>query len=286
MRKAATLGGTKFLLEDAIGKVREGVTTLEEVLRVIQLEETDITGCPKCGAFISRDFSTCPYCLHTLRHICEHCGQELHPDWRLCPYCNKKTARQLELEQAATKAATAAAADLLPVSAAGADGARKTRPAAPPGKPVAPARDTPVVLETTDGAVMQGMEKKPLILVVDDDPSIRQILIKTFQQLPVECTVETASDGVEALEKVESTIPDLIVLDVMMPRMDGFTVCEQLRANVRTAFIPIMMLTANADELSRTRGFLVGTDDYLGKPFSFPELNARVMRLLRRTYGF
>jgi CheY-like chemotaxis protein/RNA polymerase subunit RPABC4/transcription elongation factor Spt4 len=285
MRKIASLAGTKFLLEDAVEKVRAGVTTLEEVLRVIQIEETDIVGCPSCGSFINRDFSTCPYCLHTLRHICEHCGQELHPDWKLCPYCNKRTARQIE-QEAAAKAAAPAPAAPPPAAAPSGDGAARKAPKGKTSK--APAHvEMPVVLESTDGpAVMSGMEKKPLILVVDDDPSIRQILVKTFQQLPIECTVETASDGVEALEKVESAIPDLIVLDVMMPRMDGFTVCETLRANVRTAFIPIMMLTANADELSRTRGFLVGTDDYVGKPFSFPELNARVMRLLRRTYGF
>jgi CheY-like chemotaxis protein len=284
MRKAASLAGTKFLLEDAIEKVRAGVTTLEEVLRVIQLEETDIVGCPSCGSFINRDFSTCPYCLHTLRHICDHCGQELHPDWKLCPYCNKRTARQLEQEAAAKASAPAAAP---PPQVPAPTEAKRPRAAKPARPTVQADADVPVVLETTDGsAVMQGLEKKPLILVVDDDASIRQILVKTFQQLPIECTVDTASDGVEALEKVESAIPDLIVLDVMMPRMDGFTVCETLRANVRTAFIPIMMLTANADELSRTRGFLVGTDDYVGKPFSFPELNARVMRLLRRTYGF
>jgi type II secretory ATPase GspE/PulE/Tfp pilus assembly ATPase PilB-like protein/ActR/RegA family two-component response regulator len=284
MRKVSSLAGTKFLLEDAIEKVRAGVTTLEEVLRVIQIEETDIVGCPSCGSFINRDFSTCPYCLHTLRHICEHCGQELHPDWKLCPYCNKRTARQIE-QDAATKAAAPAPAAPPPAAAPSVDGAAKKARAGKSAK--APQHvEMPVVLETTDVAVMSGMERKPLILVVDDDASIRHILVKTFQQLPIECTVDTASDGVEALEKVESAIPDLIVLDVMMPRMDGFTVCETLRANVRTAFIPIMMLTANADELSRTRGFLVGTDDYVGKPFSFPELNARVMRLLRRTYGF
>ena len=143
-----------------------------------------------------------------------------------------------------------------------------------------------IIEEDGDGSHGSDMDRKPVILVVDDDASIRQILVKTFQQLPIPCTVETASDGQEALERVGREPPDLIVLDVMMPRMDGFTVCENLRANVRTAFIPVLMLTANADEMSRTRGFLVGTDDYVGKPFSFPELNARVMRLLRRTYGF
>jgi two-component system sensor histidine kinase ChiS len=84
---------------------------------------------------------------------------------------------------------------------------------------------------------------------------------------------------------VESFRPDLVVLDVMMPGMTGFEVCQKLRSNLQTAFIPIMMLTGNTDEESRTKGFLVGTDDYMAKPFSVPELHARVLRLLRRTYG-
>jgi two-component system, OmpR family, response regulator RpaA len=77
----------------------------------------------------------------------------------------------------------------------------------------------------------------------------------------------------------------MLVLDVMMPRMDGFTVCEKLRQDIRTTFVPILMLTANADESNRTKGYLVGADDYMNKPFNVPDLNARVTRLLRRTYG-
>ena len=79
--------------------------------------------------------------------------------------------------------------------------------------------------------------------------------------------------------------PDLVVLDVMMPGLSGFDVCQKLRSNIQTAFIPILMLTGNTDEESRTRGFMVGTDDYMSKPFSVPELHSRVTRLLRRTYG-
>jgi DNA-binding response OmpR family regulator len=76
-----------------------------------------------------------------------------------------------------------------------------------------------------------------------------------------------------------------VVLDVMMPRMNGFETCQRLRQNVRTAFVPILMLTASADESSRTKGYLMGTDDYMSKPFLPPDLNLRVTRLLRRTYG-
>ena len=97
--------------------------------------------------------------------------------------------------------------------------------------------------------------------------------------------VTEAEDGAQALEAVESVKPDLIILDIMMPHVDGFEVCQKLRENVRTAFVPIMMLTASADETSRTTGFLLGTDDYVTKPFAVSDLNERVMRLLRRTYG-
>ena len=79
--------------------------------------------------------------------------------------------------------------------------------------------------------------------------------------------------------------PDIILLDIMMPEMDGFEVCRQLRANLHTTFVPILMLTALDDATSRTRGFVAGTDDYVGKPFDRRELLARVARVMQRTYG-
>jgi two-component system phosphate regulon response regulator PhoB len=71
----------------------------------------------------------------------------------------------------------------------------------------------------------------------------------------------------------------------MMPRANGFEVCARLRQDLRTAFVPVLMLTKNDDEASRTKGFVAGTDDFMAKPFSVPELVVRVRRLLRRTYG-
>ena len=97
--------------------------------------------------------------------------------------------------------------------------------------------------------------------------------------------VTQAFDGQDAVEKANEVPPDLVVLDVMMPRMNGFETCMRLRQSVRTAFVPILMLTAGADEASRTKGYLVGTDDYMSKPFLPADLNLRVTRLLRRTYG-
>jgi len=104
-------------------------------------------------------------------------------------------------------------------------------------------------------------------------------------RLPLAMDIMMAADGVEALALVEQQPPDLVISDVVMPRMDGLTLCQRLREDMRTAFVPIMMLTANTTEADRTQGFLVGTDDYVTKPFAVADLNARVMRLLRRTYG-
>ncbi len=262
LRKAAGLAGTRFLLEDAMEKVRQGITTLEEVLRVIQLQEEEIIRCPKCNSFINLDFSSCPYCLHALKHVCSSCGQELKLEWKICPYCNAPVAPRVE--QSAAKALPSGTPALPSAPPA---------PGQPAGRPEAP--------RLPAGASV----KKPRILVVDDDEGIKKVIEKSLTQLPIEVEVETASDGEEALAAAERQPPDMVILDVMMPRVDGFTVCQKLREGIRTAFVPIMMLTASADEAARTKGYLVGTDDYATKPFSVPDLNARVMRLLRRTYG-
>jgi DNA-binding response OmpR family regulator len=122
-------------------------------------------------------------------------------------------------------------------------------------------------------------------LVVDDDPDIRLIVTATLRKMAIPIEVVQAHDGFDALEKAREAPPDLVVLDVMMPRMDGFETCRGLRGNVRTAFVPILMLTASADQDSRTKGYLIGTDDYMAKPFLPVDLKLRIARLLRRTYG-
>jgi type IV pilus assembly protein PilB len=263
LRKAAGLAGTRFLLEDAMDKVRQGGTTLEEVLRVVQVQEEEIVRCPKCSSYINLDFSTCPYCMHELKHLCESCGQEMKLEWRICPYCNTRTGTDRALPPAPSE--EAAVPSVRAVAA---------------GAGVAAAGVTTAPLKTP-----APLTKRPRILVVDDDDGIKIVVGKALAQLPLEVEVTTASDGAEALAKMAEDPSDMVVLDVMMPRMDGFTVCQKLRQDLQTAFVPILMLTANADESNRTKGYLVGTDDYMNKPFSVPELNARVMRLLRRTYG-
>src|SRR5213075_1430969 len=93
--------------------------------------------------------------------------------------------------------------------------------------------------------------------------------------------VATASDGEQALKKVRAAPPDLIILDLMLPELDGLEVCKLLRRDPSTATIPIIMLTAKAAEMDRVLGLELGADDYLTKPFSPRELVLRVKRLLR-----
>jgi len=123
------------------------------------------------------------------------------------------------------------------------------------------------------------------VLIVDDDQDSRNLLVSFLRSSGLPMTCATATSGIEALACVEKQTPDLVLLDIMMPEMDGFEVCAQLRANLRTAFIPVLMLTALADSDSRARGFTVGTDDFVSKPFRRAELLARVRRILERTYG-
>jgi CheY-like chemotaxis protein len=260
LRKGAAAAGTRFLLEDGLSKVREGLTSLEELVRVIEVEAEESFQCPKCGSVVRREFKTCPYCTFTLRNTCESCEQELKPEWKICPYCVRPvTGAAAPGEVEKEKMLTAGPKALMPVP--------DVNPA-----PAAQASEMPAA-------------KRPTILVVDDDKGITRVIQKALTQLPMDADVITAEDGVEALKAVEHQKVDLVILDVKMPRMDGFAVCEGLRKNIRTAFLPIMMLTANADENNRTKGYLVGTDDFLSKPFAVPDFLARVSRLLRRTYG-
>ena len=116
------------------------------------------------------------------------------------------------------------------------------------------------------------------VLVVDDEQNIVDILQFNLEREGYE--VVTASDGLEGLDKARSCDPDLILLDVMMPEMDGFQVCEKLRSEDKLT--PIIMLTAREEEADRVMGLELGADDYVSKPFSVRELMARVRTNIRR----
>ncbi|MDR6939815.1 two-component system OmpR family response regulator [Arcanobacterium hippocoleae] len=125
-------------------------------------------------------------------------------------------------------------------------------------------------------------EKKALeakILVVDDEPNIRELLSVSLKFAGF--AVETAQNGQEALEIERKFGADLVVLDVMLPDMDGFTVLQQLREHEHT--LPVLFLTAKDDVQDRIQGLTVGGDDYITKPFSLEEVVARIRAVLRRT---
>src|SRR5512140_154074 len=116
------------------------------------------------------------------------------------------------------------------------------------------------------------------ILIVEDEPALRDTLSYNLKKDGF--TVETVGDGRAALDSARTLRPDLIVLDLMLPGIDGFEVCRILRKEMTT---PILMLTARDDEIDRVVGLEVGADDYLTKPFSMRELVARVKAQLRRS---
>jgi DNA-binding response OmpR family regulator len=116
------------------------------------------------------------------------------------------------------------------------------------------------------------------VLVVEDDPTLMEVL--KYNLTKEGLTVIAAGDGLSGLEAARREKPDLIILDVMLPKMDGFEVCRAVRKEMT---VPILMLTARADEIDKVVGLELGADDYMTKPFSTRELLARVRAMLRRS---
>src|SRR5881409_3340992 len=121
------------------------------------------------------------------------------------------------------------------------------------------------------------MPEPPTILLVDDEDAVQKLLTYPLEREGYR--VVSARDGQEALDRFASENPDLVVLDITLPRLDGLEVCKQLRAR---SMVPIIMLTARDDELDKVVGLELGADDYITKPFSIREFRSRVRALLRR----
>ncbi len=241
-RRQARAEGMVTLYENAVAKIRDGTTTVEEVTRVIDVFQGGLH-CPSCNESVEEAYAVCPNCSTPLHNLCPGCSKPMNKEWQACPYCG---------EASVTKAA-------------------------PPPAPADQSVPAP--------APQSAAPRRYRALVVDDEPDFLRLMEVFLQRSGIPFDVETAANGRQALEIVEEQLPDLILLDIMMPEMDGFDVCKQLRSSVRTAFIPILMLTALDDTVHRTRGYQVGTDDYIAKPFDRAELLARVTRIMRRTYG-
>jgi two-component system OmpR family response regulator len=130
-------------------------------------------------------------------------------------------------------------------------------------------------------SVTQAPERQPKVLVVDDEASIRALLSATLRLTGFE--VRVASGGNEALAAAAEYAPDLVVLDVMMPDLDGFEVAQRLRTSGRP--VPVLFLTARDSVEDRISGLTVGADDYVAKPFSLEEVVLRIRAILRRSLG-
>jgi len=132
-----------------------------------------------------------------------------------------------------------------------------------------------------EGRIRRLSDTRTKILIVDDEldtllPLKRALEMEDFN-------VIEAQDGVEALEKVRAEIPDLVLLDLMLPKINGFEVCQRLKQDEATSAIPIIMLTAKGETSDKVEGIEIGADDYVTKPFDLAELKARIKAVLRRT---
>ena len=129
-----------------------------------------------------------------------------------------------------------------------------------------------------ENAPSAGGERKPTLLVVEDDENISSAITEYFSRAGY--NVKTAGDGLTGVQSALNDHPDAIVLDLMLPKMDGLAVCRELRE--KAPYIPILMLTAKDDVVDKVLGLEMGADDYITKPFSLRELEARIKSVLRR----
>ena len=140
-------------------------------------------------------------------------------------------------------------------------------------------------LDITENGVEERIRKlsdtRTKILIVDDELDTLLPLKRALEM--DDFNVIDAQDGVEALEKVRSEIPDLVLLDLMLPKINGFEVCQRLKHDEATSVIPIIMLTAKGETSDKIEGIEIGADDYVTKPFNLDELKARIKAVLRRT---
>ena len=122
---------------------------------------------------------------------------------------------------------------------------------------------------------------QPTILIIEDERDLTEVLEYNLQREGYQTVV--CHDGLGGLKRAETILPDLIILDIMLPQLNGLEICRQLRGNKRTKNIPILMLTAKTEEVDQVVGFSVGADDYVTKPFSIRVLLQRVKALQRRS---
>jgi type IV pilus assembly protein PilB len=235
---AAVKEGMDTLFMAGLRRVYSGLTTLEELLRVVEFTPISVTLCPACGTMAEDNDRHCRKCGSSLQTHCPGCNAKVRREWHHCVGCGK------QLRGGAARPASVSQEAPDPVFAAKRDMAR------------------------------------PMLLVVDDDPAIRKVVSITLKSLFP--TILEASNGEDGLRLARQNLPDMMILDVMMPGMSGYEVCTHLRKSLDTSQVPIILLSAISEEEGSRQGLDVGADDYVAKPFSAAKLKSRVELNLKR----
>jgi len=208
--------------------------------------------CPECKQVIEANFRACPYCGHGLKKICAQCKHDVKPEWKVCPHCRTRVE-----------------------------------------EPVAAGAGTPHAVSAENASSQSGTSKLSIssgfdslqILVVDDDPMMSRLVALFLRKVIAEADIIYAANGIEALAATSKRTPHLVVTDIQMPVMDGLEFCRRLRADIRTAFLPVLMLTASPESEAREQAFAVGADEFVIKPPDPAVLLEKIKRLLHRVYG-
>jgi type IV pilus assembly protein PilB len=229
IRSAARAAGVSSLRGDGIARALRGETTLEEVLRVTQVDSSSGPRCHSCHRSVEDDMAFCPWCAASVeRGSCPGCARRLDPEWRVCPWCRH---------------------------------GRDTSVAGPVGEaaPEAP--------------------RRAKVAVVDDDPSILEFVRVALDDV---CDVVTAATAEEGLRIAATEDLDAMILDLVLPDLSGIELTRLLRADTRTALLPLLLLTGSDDALLRTEAYHAGADLFVSKPVEPSTLEANVCLLLER----
>jgi CheY-like chemotaxis protein/RNA polymerase subunit RPABC4/transcription elongation factor Spt4 len=231
IRGAARAAGVSSLRTDGVARALRGETTLEEVLRVTQVDSSSGPRCHSCHRSVEDDMSFCPWCAASIeRQSCGGCARRLDPEWRVCPFC------------------------------------RHGRDAVAPGVPS----------EEPD----TGPEKRSRVCVVDDDESVLDYIEAALADV---CDVVRARSAEDALRVAGIEDLDAMILDLVLPDLSGIEVTRLLRADTRTALLPLLLLTGSDDPLLKTEAYHAGADQYLSKPVDPETLENNVRMLLDRS---
>lgn len=291
--QAASQAGMVSLVQDGIRKIREGVTTPEEVVREVgtveRAEEESIPSCPECGDPLDPGLAVCPSCSAGLEVSCPSCGEDLDPGWTHCPHCRTDVHAEHTPDHAEefkekvremTKGVKAATRDAFRQEVVAIQSPAGPIAAPGAGAPEAPLPDLPDGL--TDILVPDGSFR---VLLVDDDPVFLRLLFLLLRRFKFKAEAEAAVDGKQALEKLKSRPPHLIILDYMLPEMSGLELLEKIRTDLATAFIPVVMVTGSASESTRETAEGLGVDGFLRKPVNARDLESVVTGIMGKVYG-